>query len=178
MLGVAAIAEERTQQPSILLHDVDLGVERRAQPIPKAFATGERLAGPQQVFFLHVVVVGADDGFLALEVVVGGAEGETCAAGDVANRGFLEPAFTEKGKRGVEDAPSGLFAGGTLRDRPAGGVFEHVQSLRVRADGRQDNFERVQNVSDLRTLDAVSAKATLRPMRQAFASPMSSGRRN
>ena len=38
MLGVAAVAEERAQQPSIVLHDVDLGVQRRAQPVAKVSA--------------------------------------------------------------------------------------------------------------------------------------------
>src|SRR4029077_5684746 len=98
-----------------------------------------------QVFLLHVVVVRADDGFLALEVVVGGAERETGLCRDVTNRGFLEAAFTEEGEGGLEDLAAGFFAGGALGDGPIGGSFEHVQRLRGPLDVVKTIFERVQN---------------------------------
>ena len=101
---------------SILVWSAARRRSRRSPP-------GERRAGPRQVFVLHVVVIGADDGFLALEVVVGGAERETRAGGDVANGRFLEAALTEQGERGVENLAAGLLAGGALRDGAAGGCL-------------------------------------------------------
>ena len=97
----------------------------------------ERRAGARLVFLLHVVVVGADDRFLALEVVVGGAERQAGAGGNVADRGFLEAALAEQGERGLENLAAGLFAGGALGDGAAGGVFEHVQRVGVAAAHRQ-----------------------------------------
>ena len=89
---------------------------------------------------LRVVVVRADDGFLALEVVVGGAERQSRPAGDVANRGLLEAAFTEQGEGGVENLAAGFLAGGALGYGSPGVSFEHVQRLRKAHSGRQAVF--------------------------------------
>src|SRR5437773_11767536 len=59
MLGIAAIAEERTQELSILLYDVDFCVQRRAHPVPHASARGASLAGPRQVLPLHAALIRA-----------------------------------------------------------------------------------------------------------------------
>src|SRR5207244_6982602 len=100
---------------------------------------GARAGG---VLVLHVGVVGADDRFLAVEVVVGGAEREIGAAGDVANGGLVEAALAEEAQRRLEDLAPRFLAGRALGDG-AGRVFEHVQRVESPIRTVKSYFEHV-----------------------------------
>src|SRR5262249_23593054 len=89
----------------------------------------ERFARAGEMLPLDIVVVGADDGFLALEIVIGGPERQSGAPRDVADGRFLEAALAEERQRGLQNLAAGFFAADALRDRPRGRVFEHVQIL-------------------------------------------------
>src|SRR6185295_17881761 len=98
----AAVPEEGAEQGAVLLHDIDLRVERGRQPSAEVPRLAKSLSGKGKMLLLHVVVVRADDGFLAGKVVVGGAQREIRAGGDVANGGLFEALFPEQAERGLE----------------------------------------------------------------------------
>ena len=130
MVRIAAVAEQRPQQLAIAGHDVDLAVQRRAQPGAQVRRRREGLAAHGLVPRLDVVVVGRDDGLLAGEVVIGGAEGHAGRRRDVTHGGLLEAALPQQRQRRLEDVAAGALAVGSLRSGPGRGVFEHVQSIR------------------------------------------------
>ena len=102
-------------------------MECGAQAAAQVARLGADLAGARLVGFLDVVVVGADDRVLALEIVVSGAEREAGPPGDVAHRRLVEAALAEQIERGRDDLAAGLLAAGALRQRPHRRLFEHVQ---------------------------------------------------
>ena len=73
-------------------------------------AAGEDGGHAFGVFRLHPVIVGEDDRVLALEIVVGRAEGDIGRRGDVAHRGGIEAVAPEAGEGGVPDAVAGGLA--------------------------------------------------------------------
>src|SRR5436190_3453790 len=140
MIGLAAVAEQRAQQPPVVLEDVDLRVKRSAQAVAQCMGPGERVTRARLMLLLDVVVVGADDGFLAAEVVVAGAERQSRAARDVPDRRLVEAAFAEERQRGLEDMAARLLAVGALRRGARGGLFEHVQRIKGRGRSGQELF--------------------------------------
>jgi hypothetical protein len=104
---------------------------------------GEGCGHSAGVFGLNIVVVGLDDGFLAREIVVGGAEGSSRSGGQFAHGDGFDAALAEGAEGGGEDV--GASENGFRSGR---GRIEHVQ-IAGRALQVVKNFsEHVQQMSE------------------------------
>lgn len=136
MVRIAAIPEQRAKQFTILSNDVDLGVEGGAKPGAKVIVLRKYFAHACVVFLLDKIVVGGNERFLALEVVVSRTQRQPGPACDISNRGFVKTVFSKERKCGVEYQTAGFFTRCALRNSSNVRlvVFEHVQK---HYDGRQ-----------------------------------------
>lgn len=133
MAGLAGVPEECAEELAVALENVEFRVEGSAQPVFQVEAAlrsgvAESRGEAAGVLGLHVIVIGLNDGFLAGEVVVGGAKGRPGSSGEFAHSGGVEAALTENGQCGrYEMGPSelGLWSG----SHSGYGIIEHVQII-------------------------------------------------
>jgi hypothetical protein len=125
MLGVCPVPTQGGEQPLVVAHNVQLRVKRDAQPVLEFGYCGQRGPNTPLMLALNVLVVGENDRFLRIEVVVGGAERKASLRRDFAHAGLIKPVFPEELEGSLEDAGPGLLAFGR--------GFEHVQILPWRA---------------------------------------------
>src|SRR4029077_4988348 len=136
----AGVAKQRAEEFAVALEDVELRMKGGAEPALEVQVTsGKSVSHAASVFGLNIIVVGLNDGFLAGEVVVGGAERSSRCGCEFAHGGGFQTALAKDTKCGGEKVGTSELCFGR-----GNGFIEHVQILETKRAIVKNNSEHVQ----------------------------------
>src|ERR1700677_2638804 len=103
MIGVSRVAEQCSQQFSVVFEDVKFSLEQHGETIAQRAGMRELLMRNDMMFPLHALVVGHYQRLFAGKVMVGQTERHSSLAGYLAHRRFVKTMLPKQSNRSVED---------------------------------------------------------------------------